>query len=363
MSKSVALTIGTARERLVNHDTREMSDCNYASFSSLGRLSDYMKMVAQATLLHYMHRVGDFRSNRTVGVAGDELADGPYSNAAHDTTQFATWKVMKFSFLGQSMGGNADTNAFQIAEGTLESMTATLTTQFLFEIGQGRRLAQVAVFREPDNCVLCDINAGRNVVEVSSSAHLKVQNVTPGQGSTGDDKLGINSNPIDGLVYTFKNHVPLFKQGYLVGKTEGNRIALDRISEQYVNSAGGHNIVDFASIGNEYNMPPINPTTIFRNVAGKSKCYLPPGGHKLFKQYEHYRGPLNSFFDRYFRPSGTAPHLTPPGGSCVLIGLKPSLRNATTGQVVKLEKEFNYMYCARMSKCKITSLPMRTVIN
>jgi hypothetical protein len=105
VSKSVSLTVGTARERLVNHDTRTMSDCNYASFSSVGRQTDFMKMVAQATLLHYMHRVGDFRSNRTVGVAGDELADAPAATAALDTAAFATWKVMKFSFINPAPGG------------------------------------------------------------------------------------------------------------------------------------------------------------------------------------------------------------------------------------------------------------------
>ena len=362
MPKKVALTIGTVRERLVNHDTRSMSDCNYASFSSVGRQTDMIRYVAQATLLHYMHRVGDFRSNRSVGVAGDELADAPASDASKDTLQFATWKVMKFTFLQHARHVGTDAESVEIAEGTLDAMTTSLAAWLLGQFRDGRRLAQVAVFREPDNCVLCDINAGRNHIEFSSSAHLKIQNVTVADGAGGEDKLSINANPIDGLAYKFKNAVPLFKQGYMLGKTDAHRVALDELSDLDSGSSGGHQVVDLASIANEYNIPPINPSTIFRNVSGKSKVSLAPGAMQMFTQFEHYKGPINSFADRYFAHNNSFPSV-PPGGSCMLIGLKPSLRNATSGQTVKLEKEYNYMYCARMTKSQITALPMRTIIN
>lgn len=372
-SKSVKLTTGTARERIFDHSTpTPRVNCMYTSFSSVGSKDKMLRMVAQATLLHYMHRVGDYRANTLVVPVGDTDA-GTDSNPI-----LSTWgsMVFKFTHPGRKTTNQSDTVTVVGSTQTLEQMTVALAAALLAQAQVGQRLAQVSVFRDPSNgsdqCVLNDINAGRNIIEFSALAQMKLQNTMLADSTaTGEDSgdrcsaLNIHRNPLDGLVYKFKNGVPKFKQGYFLSKTALQQTALRNLMWQYQTPLSGVYEVDLGQHGPEFVAPPPSPTTIFSNSAGKTSCAINPGAHKTFSMKEFYSGPINSFLDRYYPTTHVNDNLIgdliPPGGSCMMVGLKPKYRTSTS-ESIKLEVEHTYTYQARMTKAKITAIPMASSI-
>lgn len=376
--KSVPLTVGTCRKRIFDHEASTHNHANYSSFSSIGKKADLMDMVAQSILVHYMHRCGDYRANKFVAPSGDQKGDA--GTAGLNVT--STWSKMKFDFLGQgatTTDNNDDT--FDLAGGTatLDAMTTLLSAELLTQVKYGRRLSQVTVFRgdgATPQCILSDVGAGRNHIDVSCSAKLKMQNTTEADApalASGDfnagqvcdrtSALNIHRNPLDGLAYTFRNAVPKFKMQYLIGKSVDERAALQLVSVDSSTAAGGIDKVDFAAQGTEWKAPPPTPSTMFTNISGKkSAMSVAPGGHANFSLYEHYKGSVNGFFDRYFafRWTNSAPEATlPPGGSCMLIGLKPKYRTGAT-EDIKLQLEYTFTYAARFSRAKLMLMPMET---
>ena len=358
-SKSVTLTVGTTRTRLVHHESQTRHDAHYTTFSATGGRTNFLSIIAQATLLHYMHRVGDYRASKDMNPVD------PPSNQG-DFDQLVTWDSMSFQFMGVNGGSEGYRYSLTQAGGginrSLQDLTTVVSGYFRDQFKEGRRLASVAVMRGSE-CVLMDVNAGRNIIEFTSSAKMKLQNVTPADHGEANDMNNIHRNPLDGYAYKFKNQVPQFKYPYLISKTDLDRRALDEVS-QVTDIIEGCLQPDFAGIGGapEFKSPPVAPTTIFKNVAGKTKTRIGVGGHRTYYLKEYYKGALNSFADRYIRTeTGSVEQPVPPGSSCMMVGLKPTYRTSNN-EDIKLEKEFSYMYTARMSKAKLTPLPMNTVL-
>jgi len=386
VSKGVPLTVGTARERHVDHFAYGQASGDatnktiYIPMSSLGPKEEMLRMVGQSILLHYMHRVGDYRANVNMVPSTSTHA------ASNDQT--ATWAMMRFHFVSTAI--TDDHSSFDVYsyrkigevaynEQTLAAMSLTCAQGFLAQTKLGRRLSNVTVYRDvsakhestDDQCILNDISAGRNVIEFTCKASIKLQNITPADATaTAADSCGIDNamnlhrNPLDGLIYKFKNQVPKFKMQYLISKTNAHRGIIDNISDCYQTHPSGINPVNLCSYGSEWWVPPPAPSTIFSNSAGKSPVSIPAGGHITQSLYESYKGPVNSFFDRYFPLlGGTAGNTTvvPPGGKSILIGLKPKYRNAAQTSL-KLDAEIDHTYCARVSRAKLTPLPMNNVL-
>lgn len=380
-SKSVSLTVGTTRSRHVDHTSVSYTHCAYEAFSSVGAKDQFIKPIVQALLLHYMHRVGDYRNSPSV--VPEQANDDP--TIANPV--ICTWDSMQIAFVTPGVASDTDSTTVTLLTShvvggntvakTLVEMTNELATDILINLKIGRRIAQVLMFRYASSaiasgstCILCDTNAGRNIVEVSSSALLKVQNVTLADSAadgvdSGDrcNAMNIHRNPLDGFAYTFRNCEPRFKHGYTLAKTQDEQDIIQQLSQPYSTRYAGLNaITSLPSAGSEWLVPPPAPSTIFTNFAGKVKVGVSPGSHKTFALKEFYSGPINSLFARYFPDStGAVNPGTYPGGTSMLIGLKPKYRTSTS-ESIKLETEHTHTYAARMTRGKMSVLPMQTLL-
>lgn len=386
-SPSVPLTVGTARKRIYDHTTVTYNHAHYQAFSSIGAKASMLEMVAQGLILHYMHRCGDYRAN--AAVSPHDGVDAPTD--AKPTMN--TWGIMTFLFTTQGTQNYTDDETFSLPArntgttiaATIDELTALLSVSLLAQAKAGRRLANVTVYRIPSSgsnqCILNDIYAGRNHVEFSSLAQLKLQNVTDADtavdGCDRQSALNIHRNPLDGLVYKFKNAVPKMKQGYILSKTSDQQLAIRSLSWTYASETSGISpigtnggtaaVQTYGDTGlsqfNEWKAPPPTPSTIFTNFAGKDRVAIAPGSHKTFSMKEFYKGPFNSFLDRYFPTSQASnaanSEIIPPGGSCMMVCLKPKYRTSTS-EDIKLETEHQYTYQCRISRSKIMPLPMTT---
>lgn len=380
VSTSVSLTVGTARERHVDHVHYSDATALYIPINSLGPKLEMLQMVSQSLLLHYMHRVGDYRANVSMVPSGDLASESEASKL------MATWSQMTFHFA--SVAATADVSSFSVysyytdgayAMSTLKQLTADVADGLLIQVKAGRRLSHVTVYRgqtfnssgQPTEhvAILQDISAGRNSIEFTCKAALKMQNTTlaDANGTTDaltcghDNALNINRNPLDGLVYKFRNAVPKFKMQYLISKTPAQRSVLDGLTDCYSTHQAGITPVDMVAQGDEWKIPPPAPSTIFSNYNGKSGISIAPGSHKSLSLREGYKGPINSFFEKYFpiRLADGNAFEVPPGGSSLMVCFKPKYRNGTQ-TAVKIETEIDHTYAARVSRAKITPLPMNT---
>jgi hypothetical protein len=388
VSKGVSLTVGTARERRVDHilyggptggtQSITTNKALYIPMNSLGPKDEMLQMVAQSLLLHYMHRVGDYRANVSMVPIDASLAAA--------SAQSTTWSLIRFHFVSPAVTDDQSVfdvwsyyDGTSVAEQTLKQMTERLALGLLANAKLGKKISQVTVYRDvnsptsgdDDQCILIDISAGRNILEFTCKASLKMQNTTHADVQVGhtsscgvDNALNINRNPLDGFVYKFRNSVPKYKMQYLISKTDTSRLVLDNLTDVYSTHEAGIDPIDMTLYGDEWFVPPPAPSTIFSNFAGKTGISMSPGGHATQSMYESYKGSVNSFFTRYFAVLGGAAGNSfdvPPGGSSLLICLKPKYRNAIQASI-SIEAEIDHTYCARVSRAKLTPLPMNTVL-
>lgn len=395
VSRGVPLTVGTARERHVDNATYGTlaavggtTDALYIPMNSIGPKHEMIAMVSQALLLHYMHRVGDYRANVNMNPANVQLAGA--------SEQSTTWSVMRFHFASTvatlNDAGFQDVYSSLVfpatpagpavtQEQSLKQMTTTLGGHLVTQAKLGKRITQVSVYRldagapAEHSCILMDISAGRNMLEFTCKAALKMQNATHADvpGGVTDDKscgvdnaLNINRNPLDGHIWSFKNQVPKFKMQYIVSKTDPQRLVLNQLDDCYAVHGAGIAPIDLTLIGEEFKIPPPVPSVIFANYSGKKAISnLAPGAHMSHYMSESFKGPVNSFFDRYFpyiSATGGAPFIVPPGGNCAIVCLKPKYRNAASTPL-KINAEIDHTYCARVSRAKLTPLPMMSVLS
>ena len=154
---------------------------------------------------------------------------------------------------------------------------------------------------------------------------------------------------------------------YLISKTDIERNLLDGIQNCYGIDPGGISVPADLTEEPEFKIPPPHPSTIFKNFSSKEKVSIAPGGHKNFYLSEFYSGPINSWADRYFQfQQGDVTTIVgqaafPPGGTCCLIGLKPTYRTSNT-EDIRIECEMEYTYIARLTKARLTPLPMYSFV-
>jgi hypothetical protein len=368
-TKYVSLTVGTARERYQSHFARTGDgvgeDSVYTGFTNVGPMAKAVRMVAQAFMLHYMHRVGDYRASKTivpVGLQGTDATAG---------TQVCTWTNMYIHWSSQF---TQDNNHYQdiiysrsapTTVKSLEELTVEVAALFLSRFKNGWRISQVQMSRGigEEDAIMQDISAGSNLIEFAVKSCLKVQNVTLGDGTDQDNMLSIRRNPLDGMIYHFRNRIPQFKMQYWVSKDAAERSKIEVNNENFATQVNGMNIPAYGDMP-EFKIPPKVPSTIWKNVASKSTISIQPGAHRVVTDYEFYRGTVNSFADRYIPieiASSPNTYNAPPGGKSVIIGLKPTYRNGQT-EDCRVECEVDYFYTARLGRAKITPLPTTAIV-
>jgi hypothetical protein len=321
-----------------------------------------------------MHRVGDYRQSPD---AIPISVNGTSTDVNPTTT---TWSKIDFQF--QKPGYPTDTNDSEhnivsvngVVGKTLTVMTTDLTNAIVAQVKTGRRLAIVTVYRGSgfdQNCILCDTTAGRNNIEFSCSSLLKLQNVTLADSTaTGNDSgdrcsiTNIHRNPLNGFVYSFRNAQPRFKETYLTSKLQAEQDVVLPLATPWISRYAGVSAVPTmgSAGGQEFKIPPPTPSTIFANSSGKSSVSISPGGHKTFSQKEYYSGPFNSFLDRYTpRDAPYGGFHSVPGGKCLMVALKPQYRTSTS-ESIEMETEHTYVYAARMSRAKVSIMPMQNTL-
>tara|TARA_B110000977_G_scaffold199599_1_gene287444 strand:- start:1028 stop:2617 length:1590 start_codon:yes stop_codon:yes gene_type:complete len=452
-STAITLTSGTTRERFVDHRQETKSKASYVTYSSVGHSSRYIRPVAQALLLHYMHRVGDFRTGansraQTAYIPEVENPIGAFTDVKDATADEikATWEAMTFCFRAPNITGafssgglgdyrkNSEHTVLHKAVSTingnplstwkdLEELTTQVADAMHKEFTRGWMLTSVSVTRAAErsdslgHVILYDAGAGSNIVQFSSVATLKIQNTTPADATASAfDKNNIHRNPLDGYCYEFKNQVPLFKQQYLVNKDQTPREALQLLSNLHywrtdtsdwhipgtvpvsgehppfpyrgtlsAGWAGGVYTPDLAietgNFDNEFQLPPKTPSVLFRNYSSKRAARIAPGGIMKDSLREKFVGSVNAFATRYFQvqrptnddgkmgfspvagyPASYVAGKIPSGGTCRMVGLKPTYRTGDDEDIV-LQVENEYIYTARVVKAKLTPMPMKCFVH
>lgn len=367
---SVPLTCGTSRQRFARHqalpNAAAGTNVAYAAFSSIGERGKQSRGLAEAVLLYYMRKVGDVR-------------------ASHVHVDDATWHEMAFTWIHKNTISTTEaTDTLESHTGSFEAsppknlnaMVSELAVIFRDRAQEGMHLARVVIRRRDvkstdlnqyiQRDIYNDVAAGTNIISFSSKSVFKIQNTTEADfTSDRANMMNIHRNPLDGYAYKFKNQIPQLKSVYLAAKDDTDRAALDNMTNCYSSALGGVTIPNEMAFQEEFKIPTNTPSVMFNNVMGKTRTSIQPGGHKSFYLSELYTGTINQYVDRYFHTADVASDnmgKIPPGGSCMVIALKPTYRTSGT-EDISLECEHDIMYQHYVKTGKKTPLPiMNTII-
>ena len=336
-------------------------------------------------ICHYLRRLNDSRSSRTIGII----------------EQSALWHNMDITFgnVGENPKATAlfeiDTTAdatkgLTLTNDTIDTMVTILALKLeKMYLNKGMVPIRVSVRKNEyyDNItiatprqILDDTDSYRNQYSLSISGLFKIHNVTlPVDGET--DKHAINAQPIDGKLFNFRNRVPIFHPSYLAALEPGAP-SIDGVSDmvQMVGAAAGATMAPYetgvhndalmnATITNpvELESPPLRPSVIFKNSTSSEKVYMAPGAMKFRKTYFAMTGSMMSIFKRILptaynvQDAGGSATRVPPGGESFLMCLKPSLKVSNT-EVVTIDTDTSFVFKAHCKKAKMLLLPTKQVM-
>lgn len=369
--KTVKIDSRTSRLRYVDHQQATASNAVYVGFNDVGPVEHFCRSAAEAMLLYYMGRVGETRTNQDT-----ELSSG----TTYDTNEII-WGKMRLNWRiklpttvteGQATdevihafvsGGTTTINTFNEMAIALAAILKT-RGQTMYE------LASVALYefdRPGTNLshlrpLIYDVDAGRHTLSFEAKAKFKIQNTTDAD-STSDvhNKDNIHANPLDGLVYKFRNRVPMITPGF-IGSLNGlpAKEAINEIEDVFSTNVNGVTTVNLAQI-DQFKVPPPAPYTIFRNSAGRSKILIKPGEHRVLTLTETFNSSINAFLKKYMPIYGDS-RTTPPGGNSLVIGLKPTFRTGTN-EDLEVQTEIDRYFASRIIPRKLTSMPITNILS
>lgn len=390
--KAVSLPKMSSQYRFQHHSNRTYVGTVHKALwfggSSLGSGDDAAKVLADAMICHYLRRIHDSRSSRTIdpgAIIGQCLwhnMDITFGNVGEDP---------KYTTLFETDTTADATKGLTLKNDSIDVMVAILALKLeKMYLNRGMVPIRVAIrkddFYDPANVaasgrqILEDTDAYRNQFALSVSGLFKIHNVTlPPDGET--DKHAINAQPIDGKLYNFRNRVPIFHPSYLAA-LEAGAPPIEGVSDmvQMVGSAAGATMAPYetgvhndalvnASITNpvELESPPLRPSVIFKNSTSSEKVYMAPGAMKFRKTYFSMTGSMMSIFKRILptafnvQESGGSATRVPPGGESFLMCLKPSLKVSNT-EVVTIDTDTSFVFKAHCKKAKMLLLPTKQVM-
>lgn len=388
---TVPVAKGTSRRRYVDHAQVEASHCLYTVFNDMGPRGEFIKTLAESILLHYMHRVGDFRVNLR------DAALGPTTFQTTTTSgTVSTWKTMRlqwrlrrpgtesmlfFDLDAWSLPDHAITGDDPAVHATFTSLVDDLASNLLLRCEAGYELASITMFRGDrsmkfdgsylnhiiDTPILHDTSAGRNIFKFSAAVKFKIQNTTDADAETDiHNKDNIHANPLDGLVYKFKNLVPKIQPSFMSSIDTTSANVLNNLESQLSSSITGVDAVALSTIcDQQFHVPPPLPYTIFANSAGRSKILIKPGEHRTLSLRETFSGSVNQFFRRYIGDrvytNGERGDM-PPGGNCLMIALKPTFRTGTN-EDLEIQYEVDRTLHGLIQRKKLTTIPITNIMS
>jgi hypothetical protein len=111
-----------------------------------------------------------------------------------------------------------------------------------------------------------------------------------------------------------------------------------------------------------FDVPPPAPYTVFKNSAGRSKILIKPGEHRVLKLTEGFEGTVNAFLKKYTPIFYNGAITIPPGGNCLMIGLKPTFRTGTN-EDLQVQTETDRYFAGLIKKRKLTSMPITNILS
>lgn len=197
----------------------------------------------------------------------------------------------------------------QSLSGTIGELLNGINHQQLERIG----LYQIVDQTVTDQDMLkAELNLKREIIDMVVSSVMTVSNRTKGADSGGSLENEVDSQPLEGYLYSFYGGSPRIKIMGIPKLDHGtnNGIILHRA----------------AQLGSFFNEPPVQKT--FSNCKVATPLKLQPGTMKRSKLYQRWRGYLNNVLDR-LRVETTNTIISGVPGKCEIVALEESLNTGS----------------------------------
>jgi len=218
-----------------------------------------------------------------------------------------------------------------------------------------------------------DINLGRHKITVSCKGRFRFQNVTPAGAGGATDSTNINAidaNPVNGKIYTFRNQAPLFSSSYVdafgttvpematmtaIKELQSVRVPFEMYGDVGAGGKGGGAFLHIAA-------PPLNPSSIWRNVSSTGVVTFPPGGFKTFTTSYLRQETIARYCQSITQADESiglilaSNHANyPPAGDSFMMCLRPTVKTVL-GEPIKMAYNTEYVYTASIQKRKVSPL-------
>lgn len=380
-----------------------VSDTNrlWTGGNTIGDEQFFFSLVAEAMMQHILTRINDTRSDKDHTVVSGFLErievqfmreaqqyGGVASSRGVIYDIFTTSNSFNGMVYNNIVGATPNETFYDGAAG----VTNLGMRDWLYDMAiEGYYPTKLFLYRtdgaSPPNRheILRDTQFAKANIKIDIKGLHKFQNVTPADhvDSAQYNANAIDSNPLSGKIFTFRNLAPRFNLGWLSSQSSSAQTTMQRLSGRPVN----RNTWDYkqisglddaaAGIGlpviNEFKLPPLRPRTIFSNVKTSDAISIPPGGFKTFKTRFTFDGSLfrliRDITQVTINPVDKSPNENvdsgtkyPSLGSSFVLCLTPTMKTGVGGDSVTCGFDFTKDGQAHMTKYSAGTMPTTNVV-
>ena len=340
---------GSVQYRRSVYGTASAQDKVWIGGSSIGQQSTHFRTIAHAILAHYLPKMGDIRAtNIAIPTTAGKVFGRYQMKYASDAPSTGTAGALVNFKLGA-----------QLADSNYEIMALQLGDEMATLAGEGFYPFSIR-FDTPDllGVKLEDVNLGRHTITVSCKGRFRFQNVTAAEGDAGGNINAVDANPVSGKIFTFRNQAPLFANGYKEPQDAATKLGFNELQtvstpfEMYGAQAKGNAAFILPA-------PPLNPSSVWRNVSSTGQVSFPPGGFKTFTTSYLRSETIAKYCQNISQAdllAGVADHNAqyPPAGDSFMMCLRPTIK--TTSETIKMAYDTEYTLMASIKRRRVSPL-------
>lgn len=305
-AKAARKKVAAIRKNVVHkqqpHGSGERDDVFYMGFQHHGGRDEVLEVVVDSILRKYLLKFGISVDNPDTCIPVDATTPSmSKARIVYRSTDFDSGAIGNY-VLGQTI--DFDIVQYQNVVGLVA-----------LEIKTQARLGNFPVLAEFQNNVGSPIYKDRRlndaIIQVTCSGMIKLRNITPNDsaavdGTTAGDRFALDTNPLQGKMYTFSGDIPIVKNVLRDPESDSNAGTIAQIKDGFAKwmdafrSKGicGQNIDSTfdpqLKADQILSTPPVG-SKVFDNCRKTTNIVLAPGGSAVHKTAFSYKGTLDKF--------------------------------------------------------------------
>lgn len=281
------------KHKVQPHGAGERNDVMYMGFQHHGGRDNLIQVVVDSMLRKYLDKVKINIDNPDVVLpVAASVPSASRMQLIYQATDYTTGVLA-----GGILGTNVDLTLV-----TYKALVDLVMTEIRSQYNTDRRVpVQMNVYNSSNDIVYKDRRLSDAIVNPVVTMKLNMRNITPNDTQGDNDRFALDTNPIQGKMYTFNGDIPMVKNTLLADAVHSTAYAkfMDAFQEKGICGQSLANTDVIFQANNVMNTPPAG-SSIWTNCRKTLNVALAPGGAAGHVMRFSYKGTFKKLLKQIY---------------------------------------------------------------